>query len=69
MGLVVVVFLNEQFPVPVGFLQRLDLLRLAFRNIGVNQTVVSLDFPFALARCRQPSETVIKDTIPGQGET
>ena len=49
MGLVVVVFLDEQFPVFVGFLQGFNLLSPAFRDIGVNQPVVNLYF--ALAGC------------------
>ena len=44
MGLVVVVFLDEQFPVFVGFLQGLYLLSPAFCDICVNQPVVNLDF-------------------------
>ena len=52
MSLVVVIFLNEQFLVPVRFLQRFDHLRLAFRDIGVNQPVIRLYFALALACIR-----------------
>ena len=43
MWFVVVVFLDKQIPVAVGFLQRFDLLSLAFGDIGVNQPVVDLN--------------------------
>ena len=50
--LLVVVLLHKILPVPVGFFQGHLALRLALLLVGIDQTVIDLDFPFALASVR-----------------
>jgi hypothetical protein len=48
MRLLVVVFLHKVLPILVGFLQRHPALGLAFLLVGINQTVIHLDFPLLM---------------------
>ena len=62
MGLVVIIILDEQCPPVAGFLKGLYLLGAAFADIAVDQAVINLDFPFALARIRFC--TIVPDPKP-----